>query len=160
MRLAKLTAYTLSQMVIGLCLLSALSRAWGAEPIKFAMTPDHWATTGAVEFVQHKGQDSIELKPGNREQHIMTGEAILNDLIFRSGTIEYDVDATSGMGAGFAFRRRDKDTYELFYLRPRRSAPRPWTVHNTRRKPTECCCGISSRNFRRLHPCGKANGTT
>lgn len=83
------------------------------------MTADHWKTDGAVEFAKHNDADAIELKPGNMQAKIKTGSAILNDFTFRNGTIEYDVDATSGMGAAFGFRRRDDDTYELFYLRPR-----------------------------------------
>ena len=38
---------------------------------------------------------------------------------FHDGTIEYDVAATTDMGAGFIFRGADKDNFEEFYLRPR-----------------------------------------
>jgi len=105
--------------LLSLCFLPALLPARAAEPVKIPMTADYWKTEGSIAFVQYNGADAIELKPGNRELKVMTGQAILNDFTFRSGTIEYDVDATSGMGAAFAFRQRDKDTYELFYLRPR-----------------------------------------
>jgi hypothetical protein len=91
-----------------------------AVPEKIAMTADRWTTTaGDVAFTQHLGLPAMELKPGNYAQHIASGEAVLKDFTFRNGTIEYDVDATSGMGAGFAFRRGDKDNFEDFYLRPR-----------------------------------------
>lgn len=83
------------------------------------MIPERWTTTaGNVEFTQHLGLPAIDLKPGNYAQHIRSGEAVLKDLTFRNGTIEYDVDAASGMGAGFAFRQGDKDNFEDFYLRP------------------------------------------
>lgn len=104
---------------IGLYLLTTMQTAWGSAPVKVAMTADRWTTTsGTVEFVEHMGLPSIELKPGNFAQHIASGQAVLNGLTFRSGTIEYDVDAANGMGAGFAFRRSDKDNYEEVYLRP------------------------------------------
>ena len=92
---------------------------WAAEPVKIAMTSDHWTTSGLADFVQHNGFDAIELKAGDHAKKIKTGQAVLNDFTFHDGTIEYDVDATTSMGAGLAFRRRDEDTYGLFYLRPR-----------------------------------------
>ncbi len=105
---------------MGLCLLMTIPAARGAEPVKIAMTADRWTiTAGEVEFVEHLGVPSVELKPGNYAKHIASGEAVVKDLTFGSGTIEYDVDATAGMGAGFAFRRSDKDNYEELYLRPR-----------------------------------------
>lgn len=84
------------------------------------MTAGRWTTTaGTVNFVDYMGKPSMELKAGNYAQHIQSGAATLNELNFRNGTIEYDVAATSDMGAGFIFRRADKDNYEMFYLRPR-----------------------------------------
>lgn len=84
------------------------------------MTADRWSTiAGKVNFVEYKGKASIELQTGNYGQHIPSGVVLLNGLNFHNGTIEYDVAATTSMGAGFAFRRADKDNYELFYLRPR-----------------------------------------
>ncbi len=93
---------------MGLCLLPGLRAGWCAEPVKMAMTAGHWTTTGSAAFVQHKGIDSLELK---------NGFAALNDLVFSNGTIEFDVEA-SEMGAGIAFRWRNKETLEYFYLRP------------------------------------------
>jgi hypothetical protein len=109
----------LSVIVLGLCLSAGHESARAAEQIKFAMTADHWTTTGEVEFVQHNGRDALQLKPGNSAAQKMTGQAVLNDFTFRNGTIEYDVEPLGSMGAGIGFRRRDKDTYEDFYLRPR-----------------------------------------
>jgi hypothetical protein len=103
---------------IGLCLL--MGDAWSAEPIKVAMTPEHWKTTGNVEFLKHNGFDALELKQGDRAMQTQTGNAIPIDVSFRNGTIEFDVDQPWSMGTGIAFRR-DKDkfeNFEYFYLRP------------------------------------------
>lgn len=108
---------TLLAIVLFLVNGSRLARA--AEPVKIPMTADRWTTTaGTVNFVEYMGKPSIELKAGNYAQHIQSGAAVLNGLTFHSGTIEYDVAATSDMGAGFIFRRADKDNFEMFYLRP------------------------------------------
>ena len=93
--------------------------AHAAEQIKVPMTPDRWTTTaGKVDFISFMGKPSIELKAGNYAEHVPSGEAMIHDLTFRNGTIEYDVAATSNMGASFIFRRADKENYEMFYLRP------------------------------------------
>jgi hypothetical protein len=102
----------------GLCLLSAC--AWGAEPVRVAITPEHWKTTGNVEFLKHDGFDALELKPGDRAKQTLTGNAAPIGVSFRNGTIEFDVDKPWSMGTGIAFRR-DKDSsenFEYFYLRP------------------------------------------
>ncbi|HEX4228765.1 MAG TPA: hypothetical protein VHZ07_08845 [Bryobacteraceae bacterium] len=105
---------------VSLCLLIAIHSAQGGERLKIPMTAGRWTTTaGQVEFVEHLGAPAIDLKPGNYAKHIASGQAVLNGLIFRNGTIEYDVDARSGMGAGFVFRKTDEKSYEMFYLRPR-----------------------------------------
>jgi hypothetical protein len=97
---------------------SLLARAEG--PLKIPMSADRWTTTaGTVNFVEYMGKPSIELKAGNYKEHIPSGAATLKDLTFHDGTIEYDVAATSDMGAGFIFRSADKDNFEMFYLRPR-----------------------------------------
>lgn len=103
----------------GLFLLLALSAICGAETAKIAMKAANWKTEGSAAFVDKDGVAALELKPGNAALKLATGQAILNDFTFRNGTIEYDVETTGSMGAGFAFRQRDKDTYEDFYLRPR-----------------------------------------
>ncbi len=99
--------------VAGLLLLAAGAYAQGKgpnEPLKIAMTANRWTPNGGVEFVQHKGIESLELKNG--------AWAVLNDLVFGSGTIEFDVETTGEMGTGIAFRVRGKDTLEYVYLRP------------------------------------------
>jgi hypothetical protein len=80
------------------------------------MTTGRWGTLDNAEFLTHKGVDALHLKGG---------VAVLSDLIFRNGTIEFDVDPI-GMGAGVGFRRRDKDTFEDFYLRPSQKCSEAW----------------------------------
>jgi hypothetical protein len=109
-------------VILGLtwCLLVASQPVRAGELVKIPMTADRWTTTaGTVNFIEYMGKPSIELKAGNYAQHIQTGAAELSGFTFRSGTIEYDVATTGDMGAGFVFRRADKDNYEMFYLRPR-----------------------------------------
>jgi hypothetical protein len=90
-----------------------------AQGVSIPMTAERWTVTaGKVDFHDVDGKPAVELVAGNYAQHIKTGAAVLKDLNFRNGTIEYDVLAKSSMGAGFSFRRRDENNYEMFYLRP------------------------------------------
>jgi hypothetical protein len=76
------------------------------------MTADRWETKGNAEFSSEDGFPLGVMK-------VNKGVAVLKDLAFRNGTIEFDVIPIGSMGAGIGFRRRDNDTYEDFYLRPR-----------------------------------------
>lgn len=122
-----------------LFLLSAPLALLAAEPVKIAMTPDKWTTDGEVAFESHNGFDAIVLKPGSAQMKLKTGSAVLNGLVFHNGTIEYDVDPIGSMGAAIGFRRRDQDTYEEFYLRPRPKCEEAW---DCLRRPFEACCPI------------------
>ena len=42
----------------------------------------------------------------------------MKGLTFTNGTIEVDVEGTTGLGPSIGFHRRDSATYELFYVRP------------------------------------------
>jgi hypothetical protein len=101
---------------LGLCLLAA-HEIRAAAPIKVPMTADRWQATDNAEYVKYKGLDALHLKEGF---------AVLKDVTFRNGTIEFDVDPQGRMGAGVGFRRRDGDTYEDFYLRPRPNCAQAW----------------------------------
>src|SRR5215470_7283586 len=101
----------LIRMVLCVCFLSALPIAQGAEPITIAMTADHWQTTENAEFFRQLGfyHGLMRLNSGN---------AVLKDITFGDGTIEFDVN-TIGRGApGIAFRQQDEGNFELLYLRP------------------------------------------
>jgi hypothetical protein len=107
-------------LVTGFLALAVSHPARAAATEKIPMTADRWTTeAGNVDFIDYMGKPSIELKAGDYAKHISSGAAVLNGLSFHNGTIEYDVAATGGMGAGFIFRRADKDNFEMFYLRPR-----------------------------------------
>ncbi len=103
---------------LSLVITAQLARA--TEPVKIPMTAERWATVlGNVEFVEHMGKPSIELKEGDYKKGVPEGVAALKDFQFANGTIEYDVSAEKGMGAAILFRAAGKDTSEMFYLRPR-----------------------------------------
>jgi hypothetical protein len=86
-----------------------------AEPQKIAMIADHWEANGDVQFLHSDGSDG----PAGDILKVSKGYALLKNFTFHDGTIEFDTQPDSNMGAGIAFRYRDKDTYEDFYLRPR-----------------------------------------
>ena len=96
-------------LAAGVALLSCVS-LHAQEPVKVPMTADRWETKGTAEFTQ---QDGLAVAK------VTKGVAILKDFNFRNGTIEFDVSPLGSMGAGIGFRRRDDQTYEDFYLRPR-----------------------------------------
>lgn len=99
-----------------LALLAALPLASNAaEPQKIAMTADRWEVKGDVQFLQSDGSNG----PAGNIVKVTRGYALLKDFTFHDGSIEFDTQANGSMGAGIAFRYRDKDTYEDFYLRPR-----------------------------------------
>jgi len=88
-------------------LLIAAAVASAGEATKVPMTPDHWQTdTGVFEKIQ--GVDAIALRQGM---------ALAKDITLQNGIIEFDVQPFA-MGTGLAFRRRDDNSYEYFYIRP------------------------------------------
>jgi len=103
-------------MALCVCLLPAHSIAEAAEPIAVPMTADHWQTKENAEFLRQLGfyQGLMRLN---------SGEAVLKDITFGDGTIEFDVN-TIGRGApGIAFRQQNADNFELLYLRPDAACP-------------------------------------
>ncbi len=97
---------------LGLSLLAQSKAIYAAEPMKIPMTADRWEAKDNVEFSQPDGfpLGAITVKKG---------VAVLKDVDFHNGTIAFDVQPLGSMGAGIGFRRRDDETYEDFYLRPR-----------------------------------------
>ncbi len=110
-----------SLVALSLSLLSVARPALASETVEIPMSADRWTTTGAPWSLSSTwAKHAIELKPGNvRAAHPIRLGGASRALPFTAGTIEYDVAATSDMGAGFIFRRANKDNYEMFYLRPR-----------------------------------------
>jgi hypothetical protein len=106
----------LNRMAFCLCFLSALPIAQGAEPITVAMTADHWHTKENAEFLRQLGFYHGLMR-------LNSGMAVLKDVAFADGTIEFDVN-TVGRGApGIAFRQQDEGNFELIYLRPDPACP-------------------------------------
>jgi hypothetical protein len=93
-----------------------VSPAQATGPITITMTADHWQTKENAEFLRQLGffHGLMRLNSGN---------AVLKDLTFSDGTIEFDVN-TIGRGApGIAFRQQDENNFELLYLRPDPNCP-------------------------------------
>jgi hypothetical protein len=106
----------ITSLAVCICLLHALPSAQAAEPITIPMTADHWQTKENAEFIRQLGfyHGLMRLNSGN---------AVLNDVTFSDGTIEYDMN-TIGRGApGIAFRQQDQGNFELLYFRPDPACP-------------------------------------
>ena len=98
------------------CLVSALQIAHSAEPIAVTMTSDHWQAKENAEFLRQLGFYHGLMR-------LNSGDAVLKDVAFSDGTIEFDVN-TIGRGApGIAFRQQDEKNFELLYLRPDPACP-------------------------------------
>jgi hypothetical protein len=78
-----------------------------------------------VKPVTFKGADALEIRPHSHDG-VRSGLAVLPCAAFHDGTIELeaagdvapDADAGARGFIGIAFRLKDSDTYEAFYLRP------------------------------------------
>ena len=97
-------------------LLSATRLVALAAPV--LPTQANWTAEGNVEFPQ-AGRDAA--------LRINSGDAVLKNVAFRDGSIEYDVaELPSAAGMEFPwvrFRERDADTAEELYLRPEADCP-------------------------------------
>lgn len=93
-----------------------VSPARAVEPIAVTMTADRWQTKENAEFLRQLGFYRGLMR-------LNSGTAVLKDITFSDGTIEFDVN-TIGRGApGIAFRQQDEGNFELLYLRPEPSCP-------------------------------------
>jgi hypothetical protein len=93
-----------------------LSRDRAAAPITIPMTADHWRTKENAEFLRQLGFFHGLMR-------LNSGDAVLKDVAFSDGTIEFDVN-TIGRGApGIVFRQQDDSNFELLYLRPDPNCP-------------------------------------
>jgi Domain of Unknown Function (DUF1080) len=84
-----------------------------ADAAVIPFTPDRWTLSDGIKVVEHRGVQAIEIP-----RLPTRPEAVLKGLTFANGTIEADVEGTSGLGPSIGFHRRDAATYELFYVRP------------------------------------------
>jgi hypothetical protein len=103
-------------MALWVCFLSALPIAQGAELITINMTADHWQTRENAEFLQQLGVYHGLMR-------LNSGDAVLKDVAFSDGTIEFDVSPIGRGASGIAFRQQDEGNFELLYPRPDPSCP-------------------------------------
>jgi hypothetical protein len=93
-------ARPLTPIVLGLCLYFVPAHATpGAPLIRVPMTADRWQTTDNAEYQKHKDVDALYLK---------RGVAVLNDLTFGNGTIEFDVDPGGKEATGRTLLARER----------------------------------------------------
>jgi hypothetical protein len=105
--------YTIALFV---CTLLSFQIAQGAEPISISMSADQWQAKENAEFLRQLGFYHGLMR-------LNSGDAVLKDIAFSDGTIEFDVN-TIGRGApGIAFRQQDEKNFELLYLRPDPACP-------------------------------------
>src|SRR5215472_8902370 len=113
----KRSQVALNRMALGaLWFLSALPIAQGAEPITIAMTADRWHTKENAEFLRQLGFYHGLMR-------LNSGSAVLKDVTFSNGTIEFDVNTIGRGMPGIAFRQQDEANFELLYLRPDPACP-------------------------------------
>src|SRR4051812_16451951 len=95
---------------------STLPIVRGAEPIRIEMTAEHWRAGNNAEFLQTLGF------PGGL-MRLNSGDAVLKDIAFADGTIEFDIKPVGRGMPGVIFRQQDEGNYELFYMRPDPDCP-------------------------------------
>ena len=106
----------LVSMTVAASFASTLPVVRGAEPIRIAMTAEHWRAGENAEFLQIQGfpRGLMRLNSGN---------AALKEIAFADGTIEFDIKPVGRGAPGVIFRQQDEGNYELFYLRPDPDCP-------------------------------------
>lgn len=79
---------------------------------QIALTPDKWEfKVGKVKFEDYKGQKAMKISQGS-------GQVVLKNLIFKDGTIEYDIEPVlPEFALSVYFHRKDEKEQEIVYLR-------------------------------------------
>ena len=103
-------------MAFCVCFLSTLPMAQSAQPIMIAMTAEHWQAKENAEFLR-------ELGFFHGLMRLNSGKAVLKNVTFSDGTIEFDINTIGRGMPGIAFRQQDQENFELLYLRPDPSCP-------------------------------------
>ncbi|MEQ8811626.1 MAG: hypothetical protein RIE59_21325 [Imperialibacter sp.] len=99
---------------IALVLVAGVCYGQKKATVKVPMEPEHWEfAPGKVEFIEYKGQPSMKLLPE-------AGFAILQDMAFTNGTIEFDMETIDPNFASFYFHWQNELENECFYLRTAR----------------------------------------
>ncbi|HVU55032.1 MAG TPA: hypothetical protein VHD83_08245 [Puia sp.] len=97
-----------------LCLLfhfSLFAQKTRSQAIHVPMTAEKWGfPSGTCEFLSYRSAPAM---------HLLSSKdtAVLKDLRFSNGTIEYDIDPQDNDFTGVFFRRQDSKESEYFYLR-------------------------------------------
>ncbi|WOK05095.1 hypothetical protein RT717_18600 [Imperialibacter roseus] len=99
---------------IALVLVAGICYGQKKATVKVPMKPEHWEfAPGKVEFIEHKGQPSMKILP-------QAGFAVLKDMDFTNGTIEFDMETIDPNFASFYFHWQSQTENECFYLRTAR----------------------------------------
>ena len=97
-------------VLLALCLSSA-----DAQTVEVPLTPDRWDTLGVKQFV-------TETYLGKKCIVLNSGFISVKGADVRDGTIEADISFPEQRSfPGFAFRIKDLDNFENFYVRPHQS---------------------------------------
>jgi hypothetical protein len=85
------------------------------QEIKVPLTAENWSfKPGTVEFITHRSVPAMKILNG-------PDTAVLKDLDFTDGTIEYDIELLDQKFTAFYFRRSSQKETECFYFRPIKS---------------------------------------
>ncbi len=106
----------LNRLAFCVCFLSTLPMAQSAQPIMIAMTAEHWQAKENAEFLR-------ELGFFHGLMRLNSGKAVLKNVTFSDGTIEFDINTIGRGMPGIAFRQQDEKNFELLYLRPDPNCP-------------------------------------
>lgn len=94
-----------------LLLLTHGAYAQQQSTIKVSLRPDKWEyQPNKVEFLTYQSVPAMKILASN-------APAVLKDIDFKDGTIEYDIDPVDPYFTSFYFRRQSKDNNECFYFR-------------------------------------------
>ena len=95
-------------------ILISLNTALAQKIIKLDFNENNWdVTADKFQFLNHKGKPALYLEKGT---------ALLKNVTFKNGIIDYDVSFEQGRKfAMFQFRISDSKNYEEFYLRAHQS---------------------------------------
>jgi hypothetical protein len=75
------------------------------------LSPEKWAyKEGKVAFLEYKGVRAMKISPSS-------GQVVLKDVLFKDGTIEYDVEPIDVAPQFIYFHRQNDKEQEIFYLR-------------------------------------------
>lgn len=94
-----------------LCCLVIFTLTGIAQQPASLMSPDRWTfPEGTVTFINHQGTPALQILNNSR--------AVLKDVTFSTGTIEFDFAVANSMFSGIYFRTSNMGENEHFYLRP------------------------------------------